>query len=568
MFQIRRHLRLLIAILAITLAIPGLFRLKENLNSCQIHFTSPSGFYEDTLSLGIEGQGIFDVYYTLDGSVPTRNSIPYRPGSVIAISDASENENILSKRTDISAGYTDYIPSLPAFAIPEEKVDKCTIIRASAISKTGDVLSSVSGVYFVGFQNKPAYENISVVSIFGQPEDLFGYETGILVTGKTFDDFVKFSRNENGEFVPPDTMSFQYWWWPANYRYEGDRWERQVHITVFDPDREIVLDQQCGIRNHGRGSRGFPSRSIRCIAREEYADGDTFNFDWFGEGIEPKKFVLYSGGDDYIFKLKDYMGQKFARELNFASLECRPCCLFINGEYWGFYFLTENYNRNYISDHYGVTEDNVIMIKNGEVAEGTNREIHLFNNTNRFISQNDMSQPENYRKACGLIDIDNYIDYYAFQIYIGRRNDWPSSNFAAWRTREQEDSPFGDCKWRWMLFDLNSGGISAETLFEDTLAYVLDVDPVFASLWESAEFRSKFSDRIHYIGSAVLRSDVSVGFVDDYDAAFRAQLAINNVRFFNSAKETEYDAYMEEMRQFFAGRYDVVQQFLADHMMD
>ena len=567
MFFIRRHLKFLIAILIITLLIPGLLNRYNDINDCEIRFTSPSGFYEDTLSLGIEGGAGFDIYYTLDGSVPTRDSIRYQPGSVITVSDASENENVLSKRTDISTGYSEYVPSPTDFAVPEENVDKCTIVRAAAFPKVGSALHSIQGVYFVGFQNKPAYQNVFVVSIHAKPEDLFDYHTGILVTGSKFDEYVQSSMNENGEFAPTDVHAAHYWWWPSNYSKGGKQWEREVRITVFDTQREIQLDQQCGIRIHGGGSRGYPSKSIRCVARKEYAGEDTFPVDWFGEDIEPRKFVLYSGGDDNMFKLRDYLGQTLAQPLNIATQEFIPCCLFINGEYWGFYYLSENYNKNYISEHYDVTDDNVILVKSGALEEGTNRDIHLFNNMRRFIIRNDMSVEENYREACELIDIDSYIDYFAFQIYTGRNTDWPRGNYGLWRVRNQEASPFGDGKWRWMLYDLNSGdGMTLEALQEDTLAFVFSRDSMFKSLWKSPEFRSRFSARILEIGSTFLSADACAEFINDYDALFRDQLALNSKRFFNSEKEAEYTAYIDEMRTFFSERYPVVQQFLADHM--
>ena len=62
----------------------------------------------------------------------------------------------------------------------------------------------------------------------------------------------------------------------------------------------------------------------------------------------------------------------------FSTMDFIPCALFLDGEYWGMYYITENYNRDYISSHYQVEEDNVIMIKNGELAEGEGQEGKLF----------------------------------------------------------------------------------------------------------------------------------------------------------------------------------------------
>ena len=134
-----RHRTQLLIVLAITLVTAGLLSMRDYYLDYEIGFSSESGFYDEPFSLKIEGGGSYDIFYTLDGSEPTRDSIAYRPGDMIAIADASENENILSNRTDISAGYSEYASNPHGFAVPDQKVDKCTIVRASVISKNGDI---------------------------------------------------------------------------------------------------------------------------------------------------------------------------------------------------------------------------------------------------------------------------------------------------------------------------------------------------------------------------------------------------------------------------------------------
>ena len=51
-----------------------------------------------------------------------------------------------------------------------------------------------------------------------------------------------------------------------------------------------------------------------------------------------------------------------------------------------------------------------------------------------------------------MIDIQSYIDYYAFEIYVANC-DSISNNYAMWRTRNVKSSPYYDGKWRWILYD-------------------------------------------------------------------------------------------------------------------
>jgi len=181
----------------------------------------------------------------------------------------------------------------------------------------------------------------------------------------------------------------------------------------------------------------------------------------------------------------DYLANTLEQELNFSTMKFIPCAMFLNGEYWGEYYITESYNADYISDHYHVDKEEVIMIKNGEITEGTEGDLNLFFEAWYFISENDMTILENYEQACNFIDLDSYIDYYAAQVYIARCNDWPGGNEAVWRTRENNGSRFGDGKWRWMLFDVNSGGMTIDLADADTLAALLQRDSVFYSLYQN-----------------------------------------------------------------------------------
>ena len=57
-----------------------------------------------------------------------------------------------------------------------------------------------------------------------------------------------------------------------------------------------------------------------------------------------------------------------------------------------------------------------------------------------------------------IIDVDNFIKYMAFQIYIVNP-DWPHNNVMAWKyTGPVNESVYGmDGKWRFVLRDLDFG---------------------------------------------------------------------------------------------------------------
>ncbi|MBE6968826.1 MAG: hypothetical protein E7442_01730 [Ruminococcaceae bacterium] len=584
MIPIRQQTKKLLIALLFTAAISLLFlslnrgaerRLQRLQEDGFISFSHPSGFYDEAFTLEISGGGRYDIRYTLDGSEPTAASPLYERGSGIFVADVSPTANQHSARTDISAGFhsellTKYSGGAARYTVSDEPVDKCTILRAAVFNGATRVGESVFGVYFVFPEQLEAYQKLYAVSITADPDDLFGYERGIMVTGKTMDDYFASQELSDAEHKSRWDSAY-WWWWPANYRNKGVDWERTAHISVFNEDHQPELEQLCGIRIQGGGSRGRALRSLRCFARPKYAGADTFDVSFFGSDIRPDSLILFAGGDDYGFNLQDYLVHSMARELNFATMGFVPCAFFLNGEFWGVYHLTEDYNANFIANHYAVEENNILMIKNGAVEAGAEYQLQLYNDMILELARADMTIEANYRRACERIDMDSYIDYYALQTYVARYNDWPGANYAVWRTTDREDSPYGDCKWRWMLFDMNSGALAGEFYnrsAEDSVAYVLQKDETFRSLFRNADFQKRYAERLLYISEEVFDPERCAAFIDDYAGNAGTLLQQTNMRIYNNPKAENFETYTENLKLFFAERGANIREQLALHLDD
>ena len=542
------------------------FLIIENNYDNNIYFSRETGYYNQAFELRILGGAGNEIYYTLDGSEPTPDSMVYEKGQTIYIDDASNYENIYSARTDTTTAFlTDIVEQYsmndPGYTVPDYNVDKCRVVRAAVFDENGELLDSEEAVYFVGFDKKSGYDEVYTVSIVTDPKNLFDYETGIYTTGATLDEYMKKFLGTEGEKNTP-----YWWWWNSNYSNGGPEWEREVKLTIFDENHSQLLSENCGIRIQGGGSRGFLPKSIGCYARDEYSGSNKFSIDLFGNEKNPHKFVLFSGGDDNKFKLKDYVVNCLAEELNFATMDFIPCVLFLNGEYWGSYYMIENYNSSYISDHYGVENDNIIMFKNGEIKEGTEEDEELYYEMRYFIAPNDMTRPEFYEQACEMIDVDSFIDYYASQIYIARMGDWPDTNYALWRTKNKENSVYGDCKWRWMLFDVNSGGLDYENAEADTLSYILEADALFHAMYQNEAFRVRFVSRLLEIGREVYSVEKCNKWIDYYADTMKEPILASNRRFYNNKFENEFEENVKQIRMFFEKRYEVVWKFLIENV--
>lgn len=503
----------------------------------QISFSRNSGYYNEAFSLKIHGGSRLlkkKIYYTLDGSAPTQEDYLYDKNNPILIDDATDQENRYAARTDVGNGSLgDVVP----YEAPDYNIDKCNIVRASIFDEEGNCLDSITGIYFVGFQEKDGYEGLYTASIVTDPENFFDPKKGIYTEGT-------------------DEI--------ANYQGRGAEWEREAAVTIFDSEQNQILAQKCGIRIKGGTSRTLAQKSLRCYARDEYCGDNRFQAELFQKGHLPHRITFYAGGNDYYCKVKDPMIQKLVENLNFSTMCFIPCALFINGEYWGVYYISEDYDDDYISDHYDVRKEDVILVKSGVLKEGENEDFEEYLAMRRFMVQEDMSLPENYETACQMMDMSSYIDYYAMQIYIQRHSDWPSANYALWKTRENEGSEYGDGRWRWMLYDVNSPGMGA--IVYDSLSEVLHDDEMFFSLYQNDGFRRQFAERILYIGKEVLSAENCGQFLEDYERTMRTPLVKSNRRFYPTVNAEDIDSNVEWLTTFFEERYDAVWNFLTENM--
>ncbi len=535
-------------------------RSKAFKESGEVIFSAPPGFYEEAFELELSTKK-GTVYYTLDGSVPDKNSIKYE--GPILITDASENDNVYSMREDVSTGFDreeiEKISSdCPNYQIPDYKVDKATIVRAVAYDEMGNYSDVKSASYFVGFSDKNGYEGMKVLSIITDPDNLFDYETGIYVTGKEYDDYVDKYRG-SGEYYWRE----EFWgFWYANYRNRGIKWERKAECQFFDESGQLDLSQECGIRIHGGVSRGYNPKSLNIYARKEYDGNKELQADLFGTGYFPSTVTLFQGGNDVRTKAKDYAVSTMIRDLDVATMSYVPYVLFLDGEYWGIYWLNEKYDANYLEYYYGVNKDNVVMIKSGELVEGDEEDLKYYSNMYEFCSQTDVTDSSNYERVCEMIDIDSYIDYYAVMLYVARSGDWPWLNYGLWRVDKTDESPYGDGKWRWMIFDLNSPGFSADL---DSVDYVMNHDEMFRNLMTNDDFSAKVIRRIEELADTAFDADRMNEILSEYQTFIEEPMRENDRRFFGDDSLSVFYEEMDELKSFFSQRKEYLIPMLGKY---
>ena len=440
-------------------------------------FSMESGFYGNEISVEISAGSGCEIYYTLDGSIPDATKNKY--SGAITVKDRTSEKAVLTYKKGVTA-------DSKSEQFPNQEFEKATVLRAVAVDKDGKASRITTASYFIGQSIASKYKNVSVISVVSDPDGLYNSKDGIFVAGDTFTKWRK--ENPNAEL----DGSAQ-----GNYNQRGREWEREAHIDYFKKG-ELSFSENVGMRTHGGWSRNSQQKSMKFYFREEYGskklEFELFegNRDYVSNGKikEYKRFMIRNGGNDAFSLLyKDAWTQSLVK----------PVVCFLDGEYWGLYTAMELYDDNYIEENYGIDKDNAVMIKAGSLEEGVESDFGLWESARKFVEGNDMSKPENYKKACEYFDIDSFAEYIAFNLYIGNE-DWIWGNWAAFRARDVSDqNKFTDGRWRFMCYDTEfsmnlygNGGDYKYDIFTQLANGDGHLGPMLKSLLKNGDFRTKF----------------------------------------------------------------------------
>jgi len=268
-------------------------------------FSLPGGFYENTVQLELHTLPGIDIFYTTDGSTPTRRS--------------------------------------PRYTKPL-KLRETTVVRA--IARRGKEWSDERGTtYFV----KEPRTDFAIVSVAIEPAKLFDPVEGLFMEGRQAVDSIWskpganfWSREETPiycEIYEPDGEIV--YSSPSGLRLFGgmSRLFPQKSLTIVA--RDDYGEKRVKHRIFGReGEKKFKF----LVLRNSGSDWGKTHF---------RDAFMTSLLEDWDIEIQDY----------------RPAQVYINGMYWGIYNIREKVNRYFISDHQDVDKDSVDLIEHQKTVK-------------------------------------------------------------------------------------------------------------------------------------------------------------------------------------------------------
>ena len=482
------------------------------------NFSHESGFYQDSFYLTLQGEDDQKIYYTLDGSKPTENSLIYE--EAILVENISNQPNICNGVRNVVLDWKNYYPD-------GTEVDKAVVVRAIAMDSKGNISDVATETYFVG---ESQYADKNVISLVADYEDLFG-KFGILVTGTAYDDAYLAGTLD-------DTII-------ANFLRKGRRWEIQGNMQLLEQGKE-TLNQKVGIRTQGASTRLNPKKRMSIYSREEYSENNYFS----GLNLSGKQIhsvVFNSAFSNMVFP-------SLIKDRAVSVQDGIETVVFLNGEYWYDCYTMEKYNQYFLEETYGVSQDNLILLKNGEINEGPENSFDIYGELLGYVSTTDLSVPENYMHLESMVDMQSYIDFIAANVYLCNMDMSETKNYVLWRTVENDGSIMGDGRWRWMIYDV------------DCLEWL---DKSYYGAEERAAINS-FVETMQFTGVAV--KDHLLYSAIKNNETFRKQFVLSfldmaNVNFSMANVEKtfqEWNYEMGEFGEFFENRFEYIVPYMAE----
>ena len=375
-------------------------------------FATRPGVYNNQENLAVEINGAGNIYYTLDGSVPTTKSKKYDG---------------------------------------EIELNKTTVIRAISYEPDKKNSEVLTGTYLLNENH-----TLPVVNVSFNPED-----------------FTNMIKNPYLDIVS------------------------LAHSEYYDGENSFSVD--CGFKLFGGASRNIDKRSFSLKFSSKYGI-PKLNYKVF-DNRETTAFdtlVLRGGSQDYVNSMiRDELGTSVMDEFGTIDVQAyKPVVLYLNGEYYGLYYLREKVEEEFIASHYNVPEDNINIVNMTDYIDVGSNEEYL--KLKDFVVNNDLTKDKNYNYVASKLDIDNFIDYWIAEGFVSN-NDLLNVRFF--------NSPYVDNgKFKMIFYDLDFGFYR---YYEDYLEYIMDDNSerqplkdknniIFQKLFLNEKFRKRYLERFEW----------------------------------------------------------------------
>ncbi len=447
-------------------ATPGATNATSSFATTQLeapHVSQPDQLFDNSITVKVDIPSGCTLRYTTDGTLPTLSN-----GSTISTGVFSVRSTTCYRFRLFAAGH---LPS--------------PVVTRSYIKKDRDYTGPI-------------------VSVVSDPDFLYGDQHGVMV------------RGTNGK--PGHGQS-------SNCNWNMD-WSRPVNFAYMLPGGVSVVNRDVDLEMCGGWSRAWEPHSFKLKGQKEYGGNKNLDYPFFAEKpyIRNRTLQIRNGGNDNWNRFKDPALQEIilTSGIDIDVQGYLPVHEFINGEYIGMLNMREPNNKHYVYANYGWDDDEIDQFEMDPDSAylqkcGTRESFdHLYE-----LCKN-ASNADNYQQIKQCLDIDEYINYMAMEMYLGS-TDWPQNNLKGFKRRP-------DGKFRFISFDLDFAFNTSNSFTDFSNKRTHDFDwlydkqtsiraeiemvTIFVRLLTNKDFRRQFIDTYCIMGGSVFEPTRSAQVID------------------------------------------------------
>lgn len=416
-------------------------------------------------------------------------------------------------------------------------INKTTVVRAVAY-KNGKASKVYTNSYFIDENTDYMLLSLSV-----EPAVLHDPISGWMFKGPNADSIYPFAN--------------------ANF---WSRREVSADFEMFESDGERVFSDRVGLKLFGGMSRIFQQKSFAIATRTIYGSERRIHYQVFPDKKHKsyKHLVIRNAGSDCEkAHFRDVFMTSLMNGVNIEKQSYQPSILYVNGQYWGIYFIRDKVNRHFIEYSTDVDDDSLDLIEHQDRVKFGN--IDHYNSMLNYMRNNDLAEDKHYKYIQTQMEVENFMDLQIAQIYFDNHD--AGGNIKFWRPQTPEG------RWRWVLYDTDWGfGL------QDPLAYqfnTLDLHTqsdapgwpnppwstfILRNLLKNKSFETQFVNR----------------FADYINTRFETNAVLDSIDKFKNLIAPEYDRHakrwnydkniwlkhLNHMKEFAKKRPDFMRSFL------
>ena len=346
--------------------------------------------------------------------------------------------------------------------------------------------------------------------------------------------------------------------------------EGEAYFEFYEEDGKEGVEFPGAIRVAGAGTRSYAQKSLNIYLRGGYGQSSvTYPFFDNYAITEFKSLSIRNSGQDVgATCLRTAFCEMAVNGMRLDNPQQKPVAVYINGKYWGLYWLCENQNEDFYASRHNLDRDNVEMIKRNQYAlSGTKYEIL---DVRSYARSHNLANEDYYQKFIQWVDEEEIIDYIAAQTFFGNGDMF---NQKYWREMNYE------VEWRLIFYDLDGALYSKSANYLYSYFNSIGVPSANGSLTnmdiqcallQNDGWKEQFIERYAYLLNTTLSQDSVLTLFDSMAEMIDSEMQRHVERFNYPRSYSSWQSSVKTARSILAARTDASKRNLQSffHLSD